>query len=54
MQYSESINPVRLARFTGSALLATVVMGILVSIFIAAGIGINLNADVQATAQAML
>lgn len=47
-------NPQTLARITGFALLASIVVGILSSVFIAKGIDINLSADVLATAENML
>ncbi|MBT8137258.1 MAG: DUF4386 domain-containing protein, partial [Gammaproteobacteria bacterium] len=43
-----------IARCTGAALLATLLVGILVSVFVAHGIDINLSADIVATAQNML
>lgn len=42
------------ARLTGFALLATIVIGIVSAMTISAGIDINLSADVEATASAML
>ncbi|MBT8130921.1 MAG: DUF4386 domain-containing protein, partial [Gammaproteobacteria bacterium] len=43
-----------IARWTGAAMLTTLVTGILVSVFVADGIDINLSADIVATAQNML
>ena len=53
MQSSE-LNSQSIARITGFALLASIVVGILSSILIAEGIDINLSADVLATAENML
>ena len=47
-------NPQTLARTTGFALLASIVVGILSAVFIAKGIDINLSADILATAENML
>jgi len=54
MPTTHNMNPQSVARVTGAALLATIVIGIVGSIFIAPGIDINLTADVVATAENML
>ncbi len=54
MHVETPYDPVRLARLTGWSLLATIVIGIVTSIFLLRGIDINLNADVAGTAQNML
>ena len=54
MQLSDNINSVQLARYTGWSLIASIVLGILVSVFFLSGIDINLNADVEGTARNML
>ncbi len=54
MQPLDSISPIRLARYTGWSLLASIAVGILVSVFFLRGIDINLNADVEGTARNML
>ncbi len=54
MQPTVTIDPVRLARYTGWSLIASIVLGILVSVFFLTGIDINLNADVEGTARNML
>lgn len=54
---SETADPAelqKLARYVGLSLLATIVIGIIGALSVAAGIDINLNADVTATAQNML
>jgi hypothetical protein len=45
---------IKTARLTGFALLATIVIGIVSAMTISAGIDINLSADVESTASAML
>lgn len=45
---------IKTARFTGAALLATIIIGIISAVTINAGIDINLSADIEATATAML
>jgi hypothetical protein len=50
----ETIEPVALARRVGMVWLATMVVGVLATVFIGQGININLSADVEAVATAML
>ncbi len=54
MYSTDTLDSIRLARYTGWALLASIVLGILVSVFFLRGIDINLNADVESTARNML
>ena len=54
MQSSDTLSQQSLARYTGIALLASIIIGIVSAMFIAHGIDINLTADVLATAENML
>ncbi len=54
MNSPEQHNHKQLARIVGLSMIATIVVGILTSIFISYGININLSADVEATASNML
>lgn len=51
LTHSEKVSTARIA---GAALLATIIIGILSAMTVSAGIDINLSADVEATARAML
>jgi len=54
MHVPESNDPVVLARRTGCAWLATILVGMLATLLLGQGIDINLSADVEAVAKAML
>ena len=54
MDSNDSLNPQTLGRWTGWAILATLVIGFASAFLVADGIDINLSADVEATARNML
>ena len=54
MQHMEHAEQLRIARFVGWSLLATIAIGILTSVFVTHGIDINLSADVEGTARNMM
>lgn len=54
MRDSEAVDPAVLARSTGVAWLATILIGILATLLFGRDIDINLSADVEAVARAML
>ena len=49
-----SFDSIRIARYTGFSLLATILIGIVGALTVGQGIDINLNADVKGTAENML
>ncbi|MGB0908269.1 MAG: DUF4386 domain-containing protein [Maricaulaceae bacterium] len=54
MQDTDILNPNSIARSVGLGLLASIILGILGSIFVVDGIDVNLTADILATAENML
>lgn len=54
MQDMENTNPQKLAKLTGGALLASIILGILSAVLIAEGIDVNMTADIAGTAENML
>lgn len=53
MTSTDTVSPNATARYSGAALLATIIIGILSAVFLVKGIDINLSADVLATAENM-
>lgn len=54
MEYNEFDQKYSLSRYVGWSLIASIAIGVLASIFVSAGIDINLSADIAKTAENML